>query len=611
MKQLAEGSSCWAACRRNAINVYLAGDVLIDAGTRQAERRIMRQIAGRDAQRARADPRPPRPPGLEPRDLRAARIPLWCGRGDVPRDGDARRRSRTRRRPGWLNTLQKRFWTGPPHPVARALGEGDEVAGFTVLETPGHSRGPRRLLARVRSRADPRRRAQQHEPHDRHPRPARAARRLHARPGRATAQSARRLAALRPRAGLLRPRRSAARPRQARRLRRVSCPSTTSLRRAERWRASSAADGGRFIPTEHARGPWDPQALHGGAPAALIAAAFEPHEPAAEMRDRAARLRVPAPDPVRAADASRRASCGPDAACRSSRPSCTPTAARSSWSAAPARCASRPSRRSCRELPDGAARDASDAGAGAGARPSTSRSNGRRRASFAASAMEMRWLDEPWALGPGRVWMRLRQPLAARRAGDARSRGWRPRADFGNGISASLPFERFLFINADLTCTCTASRRASGSGWTRARCCLAGGGGSPKASCTTRAARRPRLPDARRAGALSPRAQRETSSRRASSPCERSSVVDAVSSASCSIDVALAIGARTVGCARSHASETLATAASCAAAISSSAASTAQPRSLRISQPPRRHAGCRRCAVAAGTCPTGSRARAP
>ena len=43
--------------------------------------------------------------------------------------------------PGWLNALQQRFWTGPPHPVARALDEGDEVAGFTVLETPGHSPG--------------------------------------------------------------------------------------------------------------------------------------------------------------------------------------------------------------------------------------------------------------------------------------------------------------------------------------------------------------------------------------------------------------------------------------------------------------------------------------
>jgi glyoxylase-like metal-dependent hydrolase (beta-lactamase superfamily II) len=43
--------------------------------------------------------------------------------------------------PGWLNDLQKRFWTGPPHLVARALREGDDVAGFTVLEVPGHSPG--------------------------------------------------------------------------------------------------------------------------------------------------------------------------------------------------------------------------------------------------------------------------------------------------------------------------------------------------------------------------------------------------------------------------------------------------------------------------------------
>ena len=43
--------------------------------------------------------------------------------------------------PGWFATIHERWWAGPPHPVARALGEGDEVAGFTVLETPGHSRG--------------------------------------------------------------------------------------------------------------------------------------------------------------------------------------------------------------------------------------------------------------------------------------------------------------------------------------------------------------------------------------------------------------------------------------------------------------------------------------
>src|SRR5215472_10422488 len=34
-------------------------------------------------------------------------------------------------------------------------------------------------------------------------------------------------------------------------------------------------DGDRVTATAHGRGPWDPQALHGGAPAALLAAAFE------------------------------------------------------------------------------------------------------------------------------------------------------------------------------------------------------------------------------------------------------------------------------------------------------------------------------------------------
>ena len=43
--------------------------------------------------------------------------------------------------PGWFATIHERWWAGPPHPVGRALGEGDEVADFTVLETPGHSRG--------------------------------------------------------------------------------------------------------------------------------------------------------------------------------------------------------------------------------------------------------------------------------------------------------------------------------------------------------------------------------------------------------------------------------------------------------------------------------------
>ena len=45
----------------NAINVYLAGDILIDAGTRLARQRILRQVIDRPAL---SYPRPSRPPGI-------------------------------------------------------------------------------------------------------------------------------------------------------------------------------------------------------------------------------------------------------------------------------------------------------------------------------------------------------------------------------------------------------------------------------------------------------------------------------------------------------------------------------------------------------------------
>jgi hypothetical protein len=44
------------------------------------------------------------------------------------------------------------------------------------------------------------------------------------------------------------------------------------------------ADGDRFIATELARGPWDPDAQHGGAPAALLMRAFERVEGDPDLR---------------------------------------------------------------------------------------------------------------------------------------------------------------------------------------------------------------------------------------------------------------------------------------------------------------------------------------
>ncbi|HEX2087691.1 MAG TPA: MBL fold metallo-hydrolase [Solirubrobacteraceae bacterium] len=124
----------------NVINVYVLQDVLVDAGTRRAVRRVRRQTAPLPLTAHALTHAHPDHQGASHAICTERGIPLWCGAGDVEAmetpGGIARSQP-----PGLLNRLQNRFWTGPPHPVARALREGDVVAGFEVLEVPGHSPG--------------------------------------------------------------------------------------------------------------------------------------------------------------------------------------------------------------------------------------------------------------------------------------------------------------------------------------------------------------------------------------------------------------------------------------------------------------------------------------
>jgi hydroxyacylglutathione hydrolase len=108
--------------------------------TRQGERRIVRQIRGRTINAHALTHAHPDHQGASHAICERLQIPLWCGAGDVHAMETPGAISNSQA-PGWLNDLQKRFWTGSPHPVARALREGDDVAGFTVLEVPGHSPG--------------------------------------------------------------------------------------------------------------------------------------------------------------------------------------------------------------------------------------------------------------------------------------------------------------------------------------------------------------------------------------------------------------------------------------------------------------------------------------
>jgi hydroxyacylglutathione hydrolase len=53
VKQLADAFWLLSGFPPNAINVYLVDDVLIDAGTRHAGRRILRQLKGRELSHTR------------------------------------------------------------------------------------------------------------------------------------------------------------------------------------------------------------------------------------------------------------------------------------------------------------------------------------------------------------------------------------------------------------------------------------------------------------------------------------------------------------------------------------------------------------------------------
>src|SRR5947209_14297302 len=120
----------------NAINVYVVRDVVIDAATRFAPRRIMRQLGDHPLRahaltHAHSDHQ-----GASHAICEALGLELWCGAADVhAMETPGAIRASQPKHP--LNTLVDALWTGPPHHVDRPLHEGDEVAGFTVLDTPG------------------------------------------------------------------------------------------------------------------------------------------------------------------------------------------------------------------------------------------------------------------------------------------------------------------------------------------------------------------------------------------------------------------------------------------------------------------------------------------
>jgi len=123
-----------------SVNVYLAEDALIDAGTRWDRRRIFSEIEGREISMLALTHVHPDHQGVAKDVCEARGVPLACHTDDV--DAMEGRRPVQEAAPGNpFNRVIKRFWEGPPYKVDRVLREGDEVVGFRVVHAPGHARG--------------------------------------------------------------------------------------------------------------------------------------------------------------------------------------------------------------------------------------------------------------------------------------------------------------------------------------------------------------------------------------------------------------------------------------------------------------------------------------
>lgn len=201
---------------------------------------------------------------------------------------------------------------------------------------------------------------------------------------------------------------------------------------------------GRYQPTELARGPWDPSAQHGGAPAALMAGALEqvPSDvPMAVVRLTYEFLRPVPLTPLtlstrvtrpggRVQLAEAQLSAGEQVVCRAV--------------ALRVRIADVP-------VPPVPVAPAANVPRPDESAPLVMAAFTDAPPMFAGSGVEIRFADGAFDdIGPAVAWFRLRVPVVA---GEPVTPLQRVAAasDFGNGVSHTVPWTSHLFINPDLT----------------------------------------------------------------------------------------------------------------------------------------------------------------
>jgi glyoxylase-like metal-dependent hydrolase (beta-lactamase superfamily II) len=122
------------------VNVYLLGDVLVDSGPPYAAKQILEVLDGRDVSAHALTHVHPDHQGSSHAVCEQLELPLWCGGDDLAAMESGDLSTLMPNPQSWIAKLSVKF-SGPAHPVSRSLQEGDQVGGFTVINTPGHTPG--------------------------------------------------------------------------------------------------------------------------------------------------------------------------------------------------------------------------------------------------------------------------------------------------------------------------------------------------------------------------------------------------------------------------------------------------------------------------------------
>lgn len=202
-------------------------------------------------------------------------------------------------------------------------------------------------------------------------------------------------------------------------------------------------DGGRYLATELTRGPWDPGAQHAGPPAALLGREIERLPEAEEFQVGRVTCEILRSVPIAPVRVSARVL----------RPGRRVRLVEAELSDEAGEPLMRANAWQLRTAPVEIPTDAM-----AAAEPPPGPEHGAEVEFFPTgqelgyhSAMEVRFVRggfiEP---GPAVVWLRMRQPLIAGEEPSPLQRVM-VAADVGNGVSASLDYQRYLFINVDIS----------------------------------------------------------------------------------------------------------------------------------------------------------------